>query len=61
VASLMTFVIVESVFNRYLLAIGNPASLMTLVILLALSLKPNAAMVARAVPRAWTPAQPTST
>lgn len=59
--SLMTFVIVESVFNRYLLAIGNPASLMSLMILLALSLRPNAAAVGPAVPQQWTPAQRTST
>jgi hypothetical protein len=58
--SLMTFLIVESVFNRYLLAIGNPASLMSLLILLSLSLRPNAERGGSAVPQ-WTPAQPTST
>ncbi len=60
-ASLMTYVIVESVFNRYLLAIGNPASLMSLVLLLALSVKPNAAKSASPIPSVWTPAHPTST
>ena len=60
-ASLMTYLIVESVFNRYLLAIGNPSSLMSLVILLALSLRPNVPWREPAVSRAWAPAQPTST
>ena len=40
-ASFMTFLIVESVFNRYLLAIGNPTSLMSLLILFALSMRKN--------------------
>src|SRR5258708_31521612 len=40
-ASFMTFLIVESVFNRYLLAIGNPTSLMSLLILFALSIRKN--------------------
>jgi exopolysaccharide production protein ExoQ len=33
VVSFLTFLIVESVFNRYLLAIGNPASLLSLLLL----------------------------
>jgi exopolysaccharide production protein ExoQ len=40
-ASFMTFLIVESVFNRYLLAIGNPTSLMSLLLLFALSMRKN--------------------
>ena len=40
-ASFMTFLIVESVFNRYLLAIGNPTSLMSLLMLFALSMRKN--------------------
>ena len=35
-ASFLTFLIVESVFNRYLLAIGNPASLLSLLLLFTL-------------------------
>ncbi len=42
----MTFLVVESVFNRYLLAIGNPVSLMTLLILFSLSMRPNLAAAA---------------
>jgi len=42
-ASFMTFLIVESTFNRYLLALGNPASLMSLVVLFGLSMQENAA------------------
>jgi exopolysaccharide production protein ExoQ len=38
-ASFMTFLVVESVFNRYLLAVGNPISLMTLPILFSLSVR----------------------
>jgi exopolysaccharide production protein ExoQ len=58
-AAFMTFIIVESVFNRYLLAIGNPASLMSLLILLSLSMRQN--LASSAVPKAnnWTAAQPT--
>jgi exopolysaccharide production protein ExoQ len=40
-ASFMTFLIVESIFNRYLLAIGNPTSLMSLLMLFALSMRKN--------------------
>ena len=36
VASFLTFVIVESIFNRYLLAIGNPTSLLSLLVLFTL-------------------------
>lgn len=39
--SFLTFLIIESVFNRYLLAIGNPTSLLTLMILFSLSLRGN--------------------
>jgi exopolysaccharide production protein ExoQ len=42
-ATFMTFLVIESVFNRYLLAIGNPISLMTLLILFSLSTRPNPA------------------
>lgn len=38
-AAFLTFLISESVFNRYLLAIGNPISLMTLLILFSLSMR----------------------
>jgi exopolysaccharide production protein ExoQ len=41
-ASFFTFVITESVFNRYLLAIGNPTSLMSLIVLFTLSMQTNA-------------------
>lgn len=45
-ATFMTFVVMESFFNRYLLAIGNPISLTTLLILFSLSMRPNLAAVA---------------
>ena len=45
-ATFMTFLVIESVFNRYLLAIGNPISLMTLLILFSLSIRPNLAAAA---------------
>jgi len=45
-AAFMTFIIVESIFNRYLLAIGNPASLLSLLILMSLSLQERAAPAA---------------
>jgi exopolysaccharide production protein ExoQ len=42
-ATFMTFLVVESIFNRYLLAIGNPISLLTLLILFSLSIRPKLA------------------
>jgi exopolysaccharide production protein ExoQ len=48
-ATLMTFLVVESFFNRYLLAIGNPISLITLLLLFSLSMHPTLARAAPAV------------
>lgn len=48
---LLTFIVVEAVFNRYLLAIGNPASLVTLIILLALSMQPKSSTANVEVPK----------
>jgi len=47
----LTFVVIESIFNRYLLAIGNPASLVTLLILLSLSISRDTANSAVDAPR----------
>jgi hypothetical protein len=58
-AAFMTFIIVESIFNRYLLAIGNPASLMSLLILLSLAMRQNLASSAVTTANKWTAAQPT--
>ena len=44
-AAFMTFIIVESIFNRYLLAIGNPASLLSLLTLISLSVQARTAPV----------------
>ena len=49
-AAFMTFIIVESIFNRYLLAIGNPASLLSLLTLISLSVQTRIAPVAVAQP-----------
>ncbi len=49
-AAFMTFIIVESIFNRYLLAIGNPASLLSLLTLISLSVQARAAPVEVAPP-----------
>jgi exopolysaccharide production protein ExoQ len=38
-ASFFTFLVVESFFNRYLLAIGNPISLISLTLLFSLSMR----------------------
>jgi hypothetical protein len=38
-AAFLTFCIVESIFNRYLLAIGNPTSLLSLMVVISLSLR----------------------
>jgi exopolysaccharide production protein ExoQ len=56
-ASFLTFLIAESVFNRYLLAVGNPISLITLPILFSLSMraKLDNARIKDAVPRTWGP------
>jgi hypothetical protein len=51
----MTFILVESIFNRYLLAIGNPASLLSLLVLISLSLQQRASVPA-AVPSFRLPA-----
>jgi len=40
-ASFFTFLVVESFFNRYLLAIGNPISLISLTLLFSLSMRRN--------------------
>jgi exopolysaccharide production protein ExoQ len=39
VCSFLTFLLIESIFNRYLLAVGNPTSLMTLPILFSLAMR----------------------
>jgi len=44
-AAFMTFIIIESIFNRYLLAIGNPASLLSLLTLISLSVQARTAPV----------------
>jgi hypothetical protein len=44
VASFLTFLIVESIFNRYLLAIGNPTSLFSLLVLFTLSIRQGPAI-----------------
>jgi hypothetical protein len=38
-AAFLTFCVVESIFNRYLLAIGNPTSLLSLMVIISLSLR----------------------
>jgi len=38
-ASFLAFLVIESFFNRYLLAIGNPMSLMSLLIVFSLSIR----------------------
>ncbi|HEY2682741.1 MAG TPA: hypothetical protein VGI93_04465 [Steroidobacteraceae bacterium] len=53
-SSFMTFAIVESTFNRYLLAVGNPASLMTLLLLMSFSFAAASAWeTAPAQPENW--------
>jgi hypothetical protein len=42
-AAFLTFCIVESIFNRYLLAIGNPTSLLSLMVVIGLSLRRSGA------------------
>jgi exopolysaccharide production protein ExoQ len=37
--SFLTFLLIESIFNRYLLAVGNPTSLMTLLILFSVAMR----------------------
>jgi exopolysaccharide production protein ExoQ len=54
-ASLLTFLLAESVFNRYLLAVGNPASLLTLLIMLSLSMRRKPVDEAAAAPDAAAP------
>lgn len=50
----LLFFLMESFFNRYLLAIGNPASLMALVIVVTISLHPSAEQKSNAeAPGAW--------
>ncbi len=39
--SFMTFLVVESIFNRYLLAIGNPTSLLSLLLLFSVWMRPR--------------------
>jgi hypothetical protein len=41
--SFLAFLLAESVFNRYLLAVGNPMSLLTLLILFSLSMRAESA------------------
>jgi exopolysaccharide production protein ExoQ len=37
--SFLVFLLIESIFNRYLLAVGNPTSLMTLLILFSVAMR----------------------
>lgn len=41
-APFLTFLLVESIFSRYLLAIGNPTSLLTLFVLFSVSMRESA-------------------
>jgi exopolysaccharide production protein ExoQ len=41
-APFLTFLLVESIFSRYLLGIGNPTSLLTLMLLFSLSMRERA-------------------
>jgi len=50
VASFLTFLIVESVFNRYLLAIGNPTSLLSLLVLFTVWIRPGPVVAAGQLP-----------
>jgi exopolysaccharide production protein ExoQ len=51
VASFLTFLIVESIFNRYLLAIGNPTSLLSLLVLFTVSIRQGTATAVDQAPR----------
>jgi exopolysaccharide production protein ExoQ len=57
---MLVFVLLQSVFNRYLIAVGNPYSLWILLLLLRLNLAAPLARVAAVKPRAAAPRpQPT--
>ncbi len=49
---MLVFVLMQSIFNRYLVAVGNPYSLWVLLLLVRLNLSPSR------VPSAWAPASP---
>lgn len=49
---MLLFVLVQSIFNRYLVAVGNPYSLLALLLLLRLNLSPSS------VPAAFSPTSP---
>jgi hypothetical protein len=51
--SFLTFLLVESIFNRYLLAVGNPASLLTLMILFSLSMRTRSGDSLEGAPPRW--------
>jgi len=38
---LLVFILVQSFFDRYLVAVGNPASLLLLLVFISLSLRPK--------------------
>ncbi|HEX5737239.1 MAG TPA: hypothetical protein VFY22_01915, partial [Hydrogenophaga sp.] len=49
---MLVFVLLQSIFNRYLVAVGNPYSLWVLLLLVRLNLSPSRA------PSAWAPLSP---
>jgi hypothetical protein len=51
--SFLTFVIVESAFNRYLLAIGNPTSLISLLLVFGVAIREKAEARAARLPIEW--------
>jgi hypothetical protein len=57
--SFLTFLLIESIFNRYLLAVGNPTSLLTLLILFSLAIRAHSAEgeTHAGAPSAWNPAR----
>jgi exopolysaccharide production protein ExoQ len=54
-SSFLIFLMIESIFNRYLLAVGNPTSLMTLLILFSVAMRarPETAQTRERASGAW--------
>lgn len=59
--SMLLFALVQSVFNRYLIAVGNPFSLLILMLLLRLNLGPPRLRAASVPPSPWQNRRPPGT
>jgi exopolysaccharide production protein ExoQ len=59
--SMLLFALVQSVFNRYLIAVGNPFSLLILMLLLRLNLGPPRLRAASVPPSPWQDRRPPGT